>query len=61
LDRIENAMTIEELNEIEKIVNSHVKEKRIKVYHGLVLRNALEESESECRNPSANSRWLQEE
>jgi len=61
LDRIENAMTISELHEIEKVVNSHVKEKRIKVYHGLVLRNALEEAESDCRNPSGNSRWLQEE
>lgn len=61
LNRIELAMTIEELNEIEKIVNTFVKEKRIKVYHGLVLRNALEEAESDCRNPSANSKWLQEE
>ncbi len=47
LKKIESASTSDELIELEKNVNSMVKEKRIKVYHGLVLRNALEEKESE--------------
>ena len=46
LNRIENATNSDELIGLEKEVNMMVKEKRIKVYHGLVLRNAIEEMES---------------
>ena len=41
---------MKELIELESKVNLMVKEKRIKVYHGLVLRNALEESESKYKS-----------
>ena len=46
LTKIESAKDSDELIELEKEVNAMVKEKRIKVYHGLVLRNAIEEMES---------------
>ena len=46
LGQIESAKNLEELTDLEKSVNLMVKEKRIKVYHGLVLRNAIEEMES---------------
>ena len=46
LAKIESAKDSDELIELEKEVNAMVKEKRIKVYHGLVLRNAIEEMES---------------
>ena len=35
-----------ELARLERIVNQLVKERKIRVYHGLVLRNAIEEQES---------------
>lgn len=47
LKEIEEVSTLSELVELEKTVNTMVKERTIKVYHGLVLRNALEEKESE--------------
>ena len=47
LNEIEEVSTLSELVELEKAVNTMVKERTIKVYHGLVLRNALEEKESE--------------
>jgi len=47
LKTIENAGSNVELIEIESTINAMVKERRIKVYHGLVLRNALEEKETE--------------
>ena len=31
---------------LERVVNRLVKERKIRVYHGLVLRNAIEEKES---------------
>ena len=46
LAKIESAKDSNELIVLEKEVNVMVKEKRIKVYHGLVLRNAIEEMES---------------
>ena len=46
LAKIESAKDSDELIWLEKEVNAMVKEKRIKVYHGLVLRNAIEEMES---------------
>ena len=46
LAKIESAEDSDELIKLEKEINSMVKEKRIKVYHGLVLRNAIEEMES---------------
>lgn len=46
LKKIEDASTPSELIELEKTINNMVKERSIKVYHGLVLRNALEEKES---------------
>lgn len=46
LGKIENSTSKTELIEIEKEVNLMVKDKNIKVYHGLVLRNAIEEIES---------------
>ena len=46
LAKIESAKDSNELIVLEKEVNAMVKEKRIKVYHGLVLRNAIEEMES---------------
>ena len=46
LGKIEGAKDADELIDLEKEVNEMVKEKRIKVYHGLVLRNAIEEMES---------------
>ena len=50
LAEIEGAKSLKELIELESKVNLMVKEKRIKVYHGLVLRNALEESESKYKS-----------
>ena len=47
LKEIEDVSNLSELIELEKTVNMMVKERTIKVYHGLVLRNALEEKESE--------------
>ena len=47
LKTIEDACTSSELVEIEVTINTMVKEKKIKVYHGLVLRNALEQKETE--------------
>lgn len=47
LKEIEDVSNLSELIELEKTVNTMVKERTIKVYHGLVLRNALEEKESE--------------
>ena len=47
LKTIEDAGTSSELVEIEVTINTMVKEKKIKVYHGLVLRNALEQKETE--------------
>ena len=47
LKTIENACSHVELIEIESTINAMVKERKIKVYHGLVLRNALEEKETE--------------
>jgi hypothetical protein len=46
LGKIENSTSKTELIEIEKEVNLMVKDKNIQVYHGLVLRNAIEEIES---------------
>ena len=53
LGKIENSTSKTELIEIEKEVNLMVKDKNIKVYHGLVLRNAIEEIESkfDTENP----------
>ena len=45
LNEIQGASSLGRLRELEGKVNRMVKEKRIKVYHGLVLRNAIEESE----------------
>lgn len=50
LREIEAAKSLKELIELESKVNLMVKEKKIKVYHGLVLRNALEESESKYKS-----------
>ena len=47
LKTIESASSKIELIEIESVINEMVKERKIKVYHGLVLRNALEQKESE--------------
>ena len=47
LKTIESASSRVELIEIESMINEMVKERKIKVYHGLVLRNALEQKESE--------------
>ena len=47
LKTIESAPSKIELIEIESVINEMVKERKIKVYHGLVLRNALEQKESE--------------
>ena len=50
LAEIESAKSLKELIELESKVNLMVKEKKIKVYHGLVLRNALEENESKYKS-----------
>ena len=47
---IEAAKSLNRLIELESKINLMVKEKKIKVYHGLVLRNALEESESKYKS-----------
>ena len=47
LKTIESASSKIELIEIESVINEMVKERKIKVYHGLVLRNSLEQKESE--------------
>jgi hypothetical protein len=47
LKTIESASSKIELIEVESVINEMVKERKIKVYHGLVLRNALEQKESE--------------
>ena len=46
LDRINGAKDKVELASLERVVNRLVKERKIRVYHGLVLRNAIEEKES---------------
>jgi hypothetical protein len=46
LQSVESATTLEEINELELIVNALVKERKIRVYHGLVLRNAIEAGEN---------------
>ena len=58
LGKIEVAKDSDELIALEKEVNVMVKEKRIKVYHGLVLRNAIEEMESSF---GSESNLLEEE
>ena len=50
LAEIEAAKSLKQLIELESKVNLMVKEKKIKVYHGLVLRNALEENESKYKS-----------
>ena len=50
LEEIEAAKSLKQLIELESKVNLMVKEKKIKVYHGLVLRNALEENESKYKS-----------
>ena len=45
LESIESATTLAEMNELETIVNALVKDRKIRVYHGLVLRNAIEAGE----------------
>ena len=52
LTKIEGAESKDELIELEKAVNQTVKDKGIKVYHGLVLRNAIEEVESKFNTES---------
>lgn len=47
LKTIEEASTPTELVKIEATINTMVKERKIKVYHGLVLRNSLEQKETE--------------
>lgn len=44
---IEEVETYEELAVVEQEVNQFVKDKKIKVYHGLVLRNSIEQKETE--------------
>ncbi len=46
--------------ELESVVNVMVKEKKIKVYHGLVLRNAIEEMESNFAM-NVSKKYLEEE
>lgn len=46
LDRINGAEDMAELAGLERVVNRMVKKRKIRVYHGLVLRNAIEEKES---------------
>ena len=50
LAEIEAAKSLKQLIELESKVNLMVKEKKIRVYHGLVLRNALEENESKYKS-----------
>ena len=49
LESIESCSTIQGLQEVEKVVNDLVKSRKLRVYHGLVLRNAIEERESDFR------------
>lgn len=56
LTEIECATCLEDLQAIERKVNSRVRDRKIKVYHGLVLRNAIEEYEGLSAEPT-----LQEE
>lgn len=46
LNKIEKCSDLEILAELETEVNKEVKKRNIKVYHGLVLRNAIEERET---------------
>jgi hypothetical protein len=47
LEEIHFVKTLATLHEIELKVNQKVKERKIRVYHGLVLRNAIEAVESQ--------------
>ncbi|MBL6886736.1 MAG: hypothetical protein ISR24_04925 [Candidatus Poseidonia sp.] len=49
LQSVESATTLAEMNELETIVNTLVKDRKIRVYHGLVLRNAIEAMENKLR------------
>ena len=60
LKKIELAESEKELMELESVVNVMVKEKKIKVYHGLVLRNAIEEMESNFAM-NVSKKYLEEE
>ena len=41
--------TFSELAKVEQDVNQFIKDKKIKVYHGLLLRNSIEQRENEIR------------
>ena len=60
MDEIENTTEASELSLIEKRTNQMVKSRRIKVYHGLVLRNAIEEKEVQLgsENLSLENSWV---
>lgn len=47
LDEIHHVKTLNQLQAIERKVNTKVKERKIRVYHGLVLRNAIEAVEGQ--------------
>ena len=47
LEEVHSATTMDVLQDIEKRVNEKVKARNIRVYHGLVLRNAIEAIEGE--------------
>jgi hypothetical protein len=47
LGEVETAESCDVLRKIETEVNEAVKERNIKVYHGLVLRNAIELAEGD--------------
>ena len=61
LNNIEQSSTVTELVKLEKVINEMVKERKIKVYHGLVLRNALEQKESEFGLEAHHERKHEEE
>ena len=47
INEIDNVESFEELSIVEKDVNEFVKNKKIKVYHALILRNSIEQKETE--------------
>lgn len=60
INEIENVESFEELSIVEKDVNEFVKNKKIKVYHALILRNSIEQKETEMRIYDMNSQGEEE-
>ena len=60
IDEIDLVESFEELSIVEKEINDFVKNRKIKVYHALILRNSIEQKETEMRIYDSNSQGEEE-